>query len=102
MEKILENIELIRKNKRIKQTVIAEELGVKQNTYSNYINRSGDIPYSRLSRIADILNVSIIDIITYPDKYVKETDKCENCRTKEDIIKNLNNYIKTLEERCKK
>ncbi|MDR1683384.1 MAG: helix-turn-helix domain-containing protein [Candidatus Symbiothrix sp.] len=37
MINILEKIETIRKEKGIKQSVIAEQLGVKQNTYSQYM-----------------------------------------------------------------
>jgi transcriptional regulator with XRE-family HTH domain len=96
MEQILQNIELIRKKKGIKQTVIAEQLGVKQNTYSQYITRNHDIKHSRLSQIADKLNVRVIDIITYPDIYVQETESCANCREKDKIIKNLNEYIEML------
>lgn len=51
MEKILENIETIRKEKRIKQAVLAEILGIKQSAYSNYINRESDISWSRLLQI---------------------------------------------------
>ena len=39
MNDILKNIEEIRKEKHIKQTVIAELLGIKQPAYSNFINR---------------------------------------------------------------
>ena len=101
MESILKQIELIRKEKGIKQAVIAEQLGVKQNTYSNYMNRSNDIPYSRLSQIADKFGMSVVDIITYPIKYVPETDSCANCQEKSETIRNLNNYIKLLENKKK-
>jgi transcriptional regulator with XRE-family HTH domain len=94
--KILENIESIRKEKGVKQAVIAEALGVKQPAYSNYITRSDDIYYNRLSQIANVLGISVVDIITYPEKYVSETESCEKCREKDDIIKNLNEYIKVL------
>jgi DNA-binding Xre family transcriptional regulator len=70
MKYILKNIEAIRKEKGIKQTVIAEQLGIKQNSYSSYITRNEDIKFSLLSRIADKLEVSVVDIITYPEKYV--------------------------------
>ena len=55
MEKILENIETIRKEKRIKQAVLAEILGIKQSAYSNYINRESDISWSRLLQISNAL-----------------------------------------------
>jgi transcriptional regulator with XRE-family HTH domain len=99
---ILENIEKIRKEKRVNQDVIAEQLGVKQPAYSNYINRSNDIWFNKLSQIANILGVRVIDIITYPEKYVPFTEQCANCKEKDKIIKNLNKYIETLERKINK
>ncbi|MDR2004363.1 MAG: helix-turn-helix transcriptional regulator [Prevotella sp.] len=74
MSNILQNIEAIRKKKGIKQAVIAEALGVKQPAYSNYITRNDDIYFNRLSQISNVLNVSVIDIIIYPDIYDKNED----------------------------
>ncbi len=71
MNKILENIELIRKEKGIKQSEVAERLGIAQPSYSRYFTESGDMKLSMLQRIADILEVSLVDIIIYPDKYNK-------------------------------
>ena len=70
MTNILENIEAIRKEKGLKQAVVGAILGVSQSGYSNYITRNSDIYYDRLSRIADALDVRVIDIITYPKKYI--------------------------------
>jgi len=70
MENILENIEIIRKQKGIKQSVMAEKLGINQSAYSNIVTRNTDIPFGRLSQIADILGVSVVDIITYPKRYI--------------------------------
>ncbi|MDR2839854.1 MAG: helix-turn-helix domain-containing protein [Paludibacter sp.] len=95
---ILENIEIIRKQKGIKQTVIAEMLGVKQPAYSNYITRSADIPFNRLLQICNVLETDVINVIKYPVKYVPETEQCEQCHDYKEIIKSLNNYIKTLEK----
>jgi transcriptional regulator with XRE-family HTH domain len=68
--KIFKNIEAIRKEKGLNQEVIAELLGVSQPAYSNWITRNHDMTYSRLSQIANILEVSVIDIITYPKRYI--------------------------------
>lgn len=101
MNNILKNIETIRKEKHIKQEVIAAELGIKQSSYSSYITRESDITFSRLSHISDILGVSVIDIITWPERYVPESSvkQCESCLEKDTTIANLNKYIKTLEEK---
>ena len=90
MENIFENIEAIRRQKELKQEVIAKELGVTQPAYSNYINRNDDIPLRRLSRIANILGVDIIDIIKWPVKYAPEEKNCKTCSEKDKIIENLN------------
>lgn len=102
MNNILKNIEEIRKEKHIKQVVIAELLGIGQSAYSNYINRESDITYSRLLQISNALNVTPIDIITWPEKWVPENQQisvCQNCIEKDKIIQNLNEYIELLKKR---
>lgn len=69
MNKILENIETIRKEKGIKQSELAERLGISQPSYSRYFTEADDMKLSMLQHIAGILDVSLVDIITYPDKY---------------------------------
>jgi len=90
MKNIFENIEAVRRIKELKQEVIAKELGVTQSAYSNYINRNDDIPLGRLTRIANILDVDVIDIIKWPVKYVPEEKSCKICSEKDKIIENLN------------
>ncbi len=104
MENILDNIEAIRKEKRIKQEVIAAELGIKQSSYSSYITRESDITFSRLSHIGNILGVSVVDIITYPERYVPESSvkQCESCLEKDRTIMHLNKYIELLEKKQEK
>ena len=102
MNDVLKNIEEIRKEKHVKQAVIAEILGIKQPAYSNFINRESDITYSRLLQISNALEVSPVDIITWPEKWVPESQQthvCENCLEKDKIIQNLNEYIEILKKR---
>ena len=80
MEKILENIEAIRQQKGIKQEVIANALGIKQPAYSNYINRESDITWSRLLQISNILEMDVIDVITFPVQYAPIVEQCQNCK----------------------
>ena len=96
MNTIASNIEEIRKKVGVKQTDLAEKLGVSQGTYSGYLTQNQDIKYGLILDIANKLNVPVIDIITYPDKYVPESDVCEKCKTKDETIKNLNDYINIL------
>ncbi|MBR5354551.1 MAG: helix-turn-helix transcriptional regulator [Alphaproteobacteria bacterium] len=101
MIEIQRNIEEIRKKKGIKQATIADVLGVGQSAYSNYISRNSDIKFSLLEKIAEILQVPVIDIITYPEVYVKGQKKCEGCEERDKTIQNLNKYIEILEKKIK-
>ena len=100
VEKILKNIEEIRKDKHIKQEVIAAELGIKQSSYSSYITRGSDITFSRLEKISEILGVSVIDLIGWPDRYVSGASvvDCGSSCEKDVTIANLNKYIELLEK----
>ena len=100
MEKILKNIEEIRKDKHIKQEVIAAELGIKQSSYSSYITRGSDITFSRLEKISEILGVSVIDLIGWPERYVSVSSvvDCGSSCEKDVTIANLNKYIELLEK----
>lgn len=86
MTNILDNIEAIRKEKGLKQAVVGTILGVSQSAYSNYITRNSDIYYNRLSHIADALGVRVIDIITYPKKYVDSSTILENTSQVEEKV----------------
>jgi len=96
MKGIAVNIEGIRKKVGVKQEVLAERLGVTQGTYSGYLTKNQDVKFGLVLEIANKLGVSVVDIVTWPDKYVLESDSCLKCREKDEIIKNLNNYIKLL------
>ncbi|MBO4601583.1 MAG: helix-turn-helix transcriptional regulator [Salinivirgaceae bacterium] len=99
---IQRNIEEIRKSKGIKQSVIADRLGVGQTAYSNYVTRDSDMRFSLLEKIAEALQVPVIDIITYPEVYQKAKSVCADCIEKDKTIQNLNKYIEVLESSLKK
>lgn len=71
MNKILENVEKLRKERNFSQAELADRLGIMQSAYSRMITNTDDIKLSTLLRIADILEVSLVDIVTYPEKYEK-------------------------------
>ena len=63
--------------------------------------RANDISYSRLVQISEILGVSVIDLITWPEKYISESSlqHCCDCVAKDATITNLNKYIELLEKK---
>ena len=105
MNEILANIEAIRKEKGVKQEVLAERLGIQQSVYSRIFQVQDDIKLSKLLQICNILDVSLVDVITWPVKYVPESQQpkpCPSCAEKDTIIANLNKYIAVLEKKQQK
>ena len=101
---IIKNIEDIRQSKGIKQSEMGKKLGTTQSGYSNFVNRNTDMPFSRITQIADILGVSVIDIVTWPVKYVPEGEsvpECEKCKEKDEIIANLNELLNVYKQKLK-
>ena len=79
MNKILTNIDIIRRNKGFSQEYIASKIGMKQAGFSLIMSGERELKYRTLLHIANVLQVSVIDIITYPDKY--HLQKEENVST---------------------
>lgn len=105
MNEILANIETVRKEKGVKQEVLAERLGIQQSVYSRIFQVQDDIKLSKLLQICNILDVSLVDVITWPVKYVPESQQpkpCASCAEKDTIIANLNKYIAVLEKKQQK
>lgn len=102
---IIKNIEEIRQEKGIKQSEMGKRLGTTQSGYSNFVNRNTDMPFSRITQITDILGVSVVDIVTWPDKYVPEgtsAPECEECQKKQETIDNLNELLREYKLKLKK
>ena len=72
---MLENIKAIRQKKGIGQEVMAERLDMTQAGYAFWESGKRELSYNNLLRIAKILGYEgndVINIITYPDVYVKK------------------------------
>ncbi len=74
-EQLLKNILEIRLKKGFSQEYMAENLGFTQPGYSVIERGMRQMDYSLLCRIADVFDMSVIDIITYPDKYVRADER---------------------------
>lgn len=49
----------VRKNKGLKQQEIAEQIGIKQNSYSDWENGKTEPSFENLIKLADVLEVSL-------------------------------------------
>lgn len=69
MNSILENIDTIRRNKGYSQEYVATQIGMKQAGFSLIMSGERELKYNALLQIANALEMSVIDVITFPDKY---------------------------------
>lgn len=74
MVSVIENIKTIRLKKGINQEVIAEALNFETANWSRIENGKQELRVSQLEKIANCLQVSVIDLFTYPEVYVKREE----------------------------
>lgn len=72
MEKVVENIKAMRLEKGINQEVIADALNFEIANWSRIENGKQELRVSQLEKIANVLHCEVIDLFTYPEKYVKK------------------------------
>jgi transcriptional regulator with XRE-family HTH domain len=70
---ILENIARIRKQKGFSQDYLASKLGMKQSGYGMIENGDRGLQYEVLLQIAVAFEMDVVDIITYPHKFIDAT-----------------------------
>lgn len=70
-EKLIQNIIQIRNSKGLTKRSVAEALKINEASYGRIENRKISLSYSQLASIASFFQMSVIDVIGYPDKYVK-------------------------------
>ncbi len=69
--KIVDNIRKIRIEKGIPQKAIADAMSLNDSAVSNLENGKRDLKVKDLEKIASALDVRVIDLFTWPDRYVK-------------------------------
>ncbi|MDR2407950.1 MAG: helix-turn-helix domain-containing protein [Bacteroidales bacterium] len=67
---ILKNIMQIRLVKKLTQKEISDKLHISEATYNRIESGKIALSYKHLANIASELNISIIDVITWPETYV--------------------------------
>lgn len=71
MKEILKNIRLIRETKGLSQDQIAERLKISQSQYARFERGATKTDLETLSEFAQSVGMNLIDVITYPKKYVE-------------------------------
>jgi len=99
MVNLTDNINALIKAKGETQDFVASKLGIKQGTFSQKIGQNDKIKYKTLSDISNILDVRVIDIITYPEVYAPVKQSCESCAQLRLEVKQLSEYIEIIKEK---
>lgn len=103
----IENIKRVRDNKRVSQTDMAEKLGIAQNNYGRIERGLTELTVDRLYKIAEILEVSVADLLEIPiitpaNNYydIKELlRENEQLKDKGQILDKIrNSYLKVFNE----
>ncbi|MDO3390035.1 helix-turn-helix transcriptional regulator [Bacteroides sp. ET489] len=71
MDKILENIRSIRESKGYSQESFAEMLKLTQPAYARFERGAIKTDLKTVRAVADAFGMTLIDLITYPKKYVE-------------------------------
>ena len=74
MKDILSNIREIRQKLGYSQEFVAKGLNMSQNGYSLIENGARSLNYEILNQIAITFEMNVIDIITYPEKWVPSSE----------------------------
>jgi transcriptional regulator with XRE-family HTH domain len=71
---VVKNIIEIRREKGINQELIAEALKIDVSAVSNIEKRKRELKVNELEKIASVLNVDVIYLLTYPEVFVRKGD----------------------------
>lgn len=102
---IKRNLKAILEEKGIMQKQVAQGLGISDQAVSNWFNNSKDVKVSRITQMCEVFHISIVDVFTYPEKYIPENQanpSCEECRRKDEIIENLTELLRIYKTEAKK
>lgn len=70
-QEIIAKIIQIRSSQGLTKRSVAQLMGINEASYGRIESGKIALSYSDLAKIASIFNMSVIDVITYPDVYVK-------------------------------
>lgn len=74
---VVRNIVKIRNLRGLSKREVAIKLNMNEASYGRIESGKIALSYNHLAQIASVLNMSVIDVITYPDVYCKKEEKEE-------------------------
>lgn len=95
MAEINENIKIIRLGNQWTQKEMANKLGISQNGYQKLESGESDITFTRLQQIADVFQMSVVEVIEYPNSNSGDSERVMELEV---VVYNQNLDIKILKE----
>jgi len=98
------NLSAILKERGILHKNVAQAIGVTDAAVSNWFNRNSEMKFSTVSQICEKLSIPIVDVVTYPKKYIPEESlqpECEECKKKDEIIDYLTELLRRYKAESK-
>lgn len=74
---VIKNIVQIRNSQELTKRKMASLMNINEASYGRIESEKVALSYGDLAKIASIFGMSVIDVITYPDKYVKAEPNTE-------------------------
>lgn len=74
--KVGDNVRKIRELKGFSQDFMAKKLGISQRSYSSIESENKKIDTEKLKSIAEILEVSVLDLFTFDDRVLFNNTNC--------------------------
>jgi transcriptional regulator with XRE-family HTH domain len=99
--KLSKNLEIIRRQKGYSQEYVSQMMKLDNAVISNIETGKRKIKWDDIEKYSTIFEMSIVDIITYPDKYVRENTQTNilNEPLEEYGLTDKDRFIKSLYER---
>lgn len=76
-DNVVRNIVKIRNLQGLSKRDVASKMGMNEASYGRIESGKIALSYNHLAQIASVFDMSVIDIITYPDRYYKKDEKDE-------------------------
>ncbi|MEI7586623.1 helix-turn-helix transcriptional regulator [Runella sp.] len=86
---IIERIIELRKKKGFTQSLMAEKLGIAPNNYGKIEKGITEMTVNRLNQIAEILSVSVIEILTGEQQAAQDSERVKELESRVDELENI-------------
>ena len=104
MINVRKNLKAIIVERGLSQKQIAFECGMKESALSTWLSSDNDASLRKTSEICEAMGISIVDALTYPQRYIPEDSinpACEECKKKDEIIENLSELLRRYKAEAK-